>query len=561
MKVVVVGGAAAGPKAASRIARLCPDAEIVLFEKGKYLSYAACGLPYLIGKEVANPGMLMTTLSGTLRNPNYFQKVKNVTTRIRSEVISIDTTAKTIEYRDLKVERTAVESYDKLVLTTGAHPIRPHIPGVDLKSVNCLHTMEDPKSISASIKSPEDKCVVIVGGGLIGVETAEALVARGCQVTLVEMLPQILQMLDPEMALQVERHMTEKGVNVLTSTRVEEIAPSENDETKVGAVKTSEGELPADMVLLAVGVKPNIDLARMAGIEIGELGGIVTDEKMLTSAPDVYAAGDCVETHNLLTDKPCLIPLGSTANKQGRVVANSICGVDDTFPGVLGSSICKVFDVTAGRTGLSEHDARHLGSDVVTAIVPGPDRPHFMPDFKLLALKLIADRKTGQLIGAQAVGAGGADKRLDVAATAIASGMTVDRLAQLDLLYAPPYSPAMDNIITAANVLRNKINGEMVGVSAKEVKTQIDSGADPVLLDARSAKEFAGGSLPGAINIPLDALRTRCGELPRDRDIVCLCKIALRGYEAARILTNAGFDNVKTLDGGIMMWPYESGSH
>ncbi|MFC1601005.1 FAD-dependent oxidoreductase [Candidatus Sumerlaeota bacterium] len=556
MRVIIVGGAAAGPKAAARIGRVCPDPEIILFEKGKSLSLAACGLPYLVGGEVADHEMLMATPTGAPRNSAYFEKVKNVSVRIETAVTSIDPGGKRVAFENLRTGEKGIESYDKLLLATGASPIRPPVKGVDLKHIVCLHTIEDSQQITMNAEESDERNVVIVGAGLIGVETAEALVAKGCRVTVVELLPQVLQMLDREMAMPVQRQLTDMGVRVLTETRVEEFLPA-SDGQSVAAVRTSDGELPADLVILGVGVRPNIELAQAAGLEIGALGAIVTNERMRTSDPHIYAAGDCVETRNLLTGKACYIPLGSTANKQGRVAANSICGIDDAFPGVLGSAICKVFDVTAARTGLSEQQARDGGYDVVTALCPGPDRPHFMPGFKMLILKLIADRQTGRLLGAQAVGAGSADKRINVAATAITARMTVDDISRLDLAYAPPYSPAMDNIITAANIVRNKINGLMDDLSPAELWARMNDGEDFFLLDPRAPDEVAAVSLPGTDNIPLNALRERLDEVPADGEIVCLCMLSLRGYEAARMLNNAGRANVRVLDGGIAAWPYE----
>jgi pyruvate/2-oxoglutarate dehydrogenase complex dihydrolipoamide dehydrogenase (E3) component/rhodanese-related sulfurtransferase len=381
----------------------------------------------------------------------------------------------------------------------------------------------------------------------------EALVQSGCRVTGVEMLPQILRMLDWEMARLVERHMESHGVKVMTNTQVTAF----EGQGRVTGVMTSRGRLPADLVVLGIGVRPNVELARAAGLQIGPTGAIQVDGTMRTSDPDVYAVGDCAENTDLVTGKPCYVPMGSTANKQGRVAAINICGGEDRFPGVVGSAVCRVFDFCVARTGLTEAAARQNGYETTTALVPDTDQPHYMPAAKLLIIKLVVDSRTRKLLGAQAVGPGAGDKRMDVAALAITAGMTVDQLSKVDLCYAPPYSPAMDNIITAANVARNKLDGLMSGVTPEEVRQQLDAKEDFVLLDVRSPAEHQQERLPGATLIPLGALRSRLGELPRDKKIIAFCKISLRGYEAARILQGAGFANVQVMDGGMAAWPFE----
>jgi len=327
---------------------------------------------------------------------------------------------------------------------------------------------------------------------------------------------------------------------------------------KVQRVVTDRGALAADVVILGIGVRPNVELARRAGLQIGVTGGILVDDHMRTSDADVYAAGDCVESVDLVTGKPCYVPLGSTANKQGRVAAVNLCGGDDRFPGVLGTTVCKVFDYCVARTGLTEADARAEGFEVVSVLVPGPDKAHYMPNARMLMLKLVVEARTGRLLGAQATGPGAGDKRIDVAAMAITAGMTVDQLANVDLCYAPPYAPAMDNIITAANVARNKLRGHMLGVSPIEIKRMIDEKRDFLFLDASTPGEHEMARLPHSTLLPLGALRGRMGELPRDKEIVTFGQLSLRGYEAAIILRHAGFPNVRVMDGGVVMWPYET---
>ena len=443
LRVVIVGGVAAGPKVASKIIRLCPEADVTVVERGKLLSYAGCGLPYYVSGAVKEQKELMSTPVGTVRDSVFFQHVKNVKVLNETEAMEIDRGGKRLRVRDLADGQDTWLDYDKLVLATGAKPVVPPIAGTDLNNVFTLQGVHDAEGIRALLAQEKARDVVIVGGGLIGVEITEALVQHGCRVTMVEMMPQILRILDPDMVRLVEQHMESHGVKVLTGTKVEAL----EGDGAVRSVMTSAGRIAADMVVLAIGVRPNVTLAETAGLEIGRTGAIKVDDRMQTSDPDIFAAGDCVECRDIMTNKPCFVPLGSTANKQGRVAAVNICGGQDRFPGVLGSTVCKVFDFCVARTGLSQSAAEEAGHDIVNAIAPAPDKAHFMPGAKLLILKLVADRKSRKLLGAQAIGPGAGDKRIDVAAMALTAGMTVDQLANADLCYAPPYAPAMDNII------------------------------------------------------------------------------------------------------------------
>jgi len=554
LNVVIIGGVAAGPKAASKIIRLMPEADVTLVEKDRFLSYAGCGLPYYISGVIKEQRELMCTPLGVVRDPVFFQEVKNFRVLNRTEAVEIDRPGKRVRIHNLDDGQQRWLNYDKLLLATGASPFVPPIPGRELNNIFTLHGVQDAEGIRNALADTKARDVVIVGGGLIGVELTEALTQKGCRVTIVEMLPQTLRILDWEMAKLVERHMESHGVKVLTGTTVRSFSGN----GKVETVVTDKGSLPADMVILAIGVRPNVKLAEAAGLEIGPTGAIQVDEHMRTSDADIYAAGDCAQCINLLTGKPCYVPLGSTANKQGRVAAVNICGGDDTFPGVLGSTVCKIFDYCVARTGLTETEARDAGYDVTTALAPAPDKAHYMPTARELMLKLVVDSKTRRLLGAQAIGPGAGDKRIDVAAMAITAAMTVDRLANADLCYAPPYSSAMDNIITAANVARNKLDGYMTGVSPMQVHQMLQENGDFILLDVRSPAEYEQLRLPRSTLIPLGELRHRLHELPRDKEIITFCKISLRGYEAALILKAAGFKNVRVMDGGIEMWPYET---
>jgi NADPH-dependent 2,4-dienoyl-CoA reductase/sulfur reductase-like enzyme/rhodanese-related sulfurtransferase len=550
MKVIVIGGVAAGPKAASRINRLCAEADVTIIEKGELLSYAGCGLPYYISGQVKDSKELMSTPVGTVRDSAFFKNVKNANVLNHTEATAINRENKTVTVRT-RDGKEQVLPYDKLVLATGAESAVPPIPGVELGNIYNLKDIHDADAIKATLAEHKAVNAVIVGGGLIGVEVAEAFHEMGCRITIVEFLPQILSMMDPEMAALVEKQFEAKGVKVMTGTRVTEFRGN----GQVEKVITDQGELPADLVLLATGVRPAAKLAQNAGLKIGSTRAIAVTDRMQTSDQNIYAVGDCAEKKNLITGKPAYVPLGSTANKEGRVAANAICGVEDSFPGILGSAICKVFEYSVARTGLSEQEAREAGFDVVTCLAPAPDKPHFMPGARLLFLKLIADRKTRKLLGAQATGPGDADRRIDIAAMALTAGMTVDQLANADLVYAPPFSPAVDNLITAANILRNKIEGRMDGITPADVLAKLERGDNFTLLDVRSPAELEMMRIEGTVNIPLGALRGRLDEIDRNKPVVAFCKISLRGYEAALILKKAGFADVQVMDGGILMWP------
>jgi len=547
---VVIGGVAAGPKIASKIMRLLPDAQVTVVEKGRVLSYAGCGLPYYISGMVKEQRELVSTPEGVVRGPEYFENVKNVRVMNRTEALRIDRDNHRVLVRDIISQEQTWLPYDKLAIATGATPVVPSIPGAHLGNIFTLHGLEQAEGIKSVLAEARARDVTIVGGGLIGVEMTESLVSAGCRVTLVEMLPQLLPMLDWEMADLVRRHFETKGVRVLLDTRV---TGFEGD-GKVSRVLTETGAFPVDVVIMGVGVRPNVKLAAEAGIELGRTGAIKVDDHLRTSDPDIYAAGDCAETVNLVTGEPCYVPLGSTANKQGRVAAINMCGGDERFPGVVGATVCKVFDCTVARAGLTESEARERGCDVVTSLTPGIDRAHFMPDAAVIVTKLVCDAETRRLLGIQVVGPGEAAKRVDIAVTAITAGMTVDQIANLDLCYAPSYANALDNIHTACNVIRNKLDGHMVGISCMDVRRKLDKGEDVVLLDVRTHGEFDETRIEGSVHIPLRALRGRLGELPRDKEILTFSHVSLSGYEAAIILKASGFKDVKVMEGGMIMW-------
>ncbi|NLH18219.1 MAG: FAD-dependent oxidoreductase [Phycisphaerae bacterium] len=553
MRVVIIGGVAAGPKVAAKLSRLDPYAEISIVEKGKVLSYAGCGLPYYISGIVRDQKQLMSSPAGDVRDPVFFQKVKNIRVLNQTEAVQIDRESKRVLIRDLANHKDAWISYDKLVLATGGKAIVPQIEGIKLKNIFTLHGVGDAEGIKTALEGTSAHDVVIVGGGLIGIEMTEALVRAGCRVTIVESRDQILSGLDWEMARLVERYLESRGVKILTNICVERFEGQE----KVHRVILKSMGIPADLVILAVGVQPNVELAIKAGLAVGPTGGIQVNPMLQTSDADIYAAGDCVEHVGLLMDSPIYAPMGSTANKQGRTVAVNLAGGNEPFAGVLSTFVCKLFDYNVGKTGLTEMQAREMGYKVVVVLCPGPDHDHFVPGAQDLLLKLIVDYKSRRILGVQAIGPGVVDKRIDVAATAISGKMTVDQLAHVDLGYAPPFSPVLDNLITAANVAKNKLEGRFLGISSQELHHRMENRDPLLLLDVRTPVEVQHFRLKGSLSIPLGSLRSRLYELPREAEIVTVCNYSLRAYEAAVILRQAGYNSVSVLDGGLSMWPYD----
>ncbi len=553
LRVVIIGGVAAGPKVASKVMRLRPDAEVTIIERGELLSYAGCGLPYYVSGTVRDRRALLSTPLGAVRDPIFFHNVRNVSVLSRTEAVEVDRRGKRVRIRDLSDGAERWIPYDRLVLATGARPVVPDLPGRNLRNIYTLHGVHDAEGIRHTLASGRALDVVLVGGGLIAVEMTKALVQRGCRLTIVERMPQILGMLDEEISRLLQQHLEANGVRVMTSV---EVRGFRGDEAVRGVI-TDRGEIPADLVVLAAGVRPETSLARAAGLAIGGTGGILVDEHQRTSDPDIYAAGDCVEHHDLLTGRPAYVPLGSTANKQGRVAAVRLCGGSDRFPGILGTVVCQVFDYCVGRTGLNEREARELGRDIVTVHCAAPDREHFLPGARLLMLKLVVERPSRRLLGVQVLGPGEGDKRIDVAATAITAGMTVDQIVHLDLGYAPPFSPALDNLITACNVARNKLDGLFVGVPPLEARRLLQERRDVTLVDVSTPREYDEMRIPGARLVPLGSLRGRMRELPQSGVLLLCCRNSLRAYEASIILRHAGFPDVRVLDGGVLMWPFE----
>jgi NADPH-dependent 2,4-dienoyl-CoA reductase/sulfur reductase-like enzyme/rhodanese-related sulfurtransferase len=557
-RIVIIGGVAAGPKAAARARRLDPEAQITLVEKGGLLSYAGCGLPFYIAGLLTDVQELMRTAAGVPRDTAFFKTVKNVEVLTRTMAQQIDRDSKEVVVVNLENGEQSRLPYDKLVIATGGSPIVPPMPGLDLNGVFRLGNPADAVAIRDAISSEEVEKVAVIGGGLIGLELADALSNQGLDVAILEMADQLLPgILDPDMAALLAKHLRTAGMDVHLGARVTGLEG--DSEQKFVAATTDQGPVEANLAILAIGVRPNVKLASDAGLRIGSTGAIAVNEYLQTSDPDVYAGGDCVESMHLVTGKPAYVPLGSTANKQGRIIGDNVVGGHERFPGVAGTTVFKTRGYNVGRTGLTERQAREAGYEPVTSLVPSSDSARYYPANKTVVVKMVADSKTGRVLGAQAVGQGEAVKRIDVVATAITFGATLEQLANLDLGYAPPFSTAIDVAAHAANVARNKNSGTARSISPLEVKRKMEAGDDFILLDVRTPKEYEEQRIdePHVKSIPLGRLRERLGELPKDREIISFCKMSLRGYEASTILAGAGFADVKFLDGGLEGWPDE----
>ena len=557
-RIVVVGGSASGPKAAAKARRIDNSAKVTILQKEADLSMASCGYPYYVGGYFEDRNMLICTPTGVVRDPKFYLNAKDIAAKVNTEVIAIDRAKRTVSFRHTVTGETGQMAYDKLILATGAVPRMPPIPGTDLQGITTLQSMRDADFLRKVRDERKIRKAAVIGGGLIGIETCEALQLAGIEITVVELLPQLLMFLDWELAKLVENHVKSKGANVITENG---IAAFLGENGRLTAVKLQNGtELPCELAVVAIGVRPNVKLAQQIGLEIGETGGIRVNEYMQTTDPDIYAVGDCVETVHRITGKKVLAPLGDLANLQGRVAGENAASTNCvTFPGTIQTGICKVFDYAAGSTGLSENLARRLGyADIVTVINASPDKPGFM-EGKLLVTKLVADAKSGRILGAQCIGPGNVNRQIAQWAMAIQGHLTVEDVVNSDLPYAPPFSLAIDHGVAAAHILQNKMKGRMKGISCAEVHKKVTAGETPFLLDVRQPEEFEQMRLGiGETLMPLGALRRRLNELPQDKgkEIICYCKISLRGYEAALVLEGNGWENVKVMEGGVAAWPY-----
>ena len=531
MKVVIVGGVAGGATAAARIRRLDEQAEIVVFERSGYISYANCGLPYYIGDVITDPEEL------TLQTPESFFSRFRVDMKVRHEVTAIHPERKTVSVKNLETDEVFEESYDKLILSPGAKPTQPRLPGVGIEKLFTLRTVEDTFRIKEYINQNHPKSAVLAGGGFIGLELAENLRELGMDVTIVQRPKQLMNPFDADMASMIHSEMRKHGVKLALGYTVEGF---EERNGGVDVLLKDNAPLHADMVVLAIGVTPDTALAREAGLELGIKGSIVVNDRMETSVPDIYAAGDAVQVKHYVTGENALISLAGPANKQGRIIADNICGGDSRYLGSQGSSVIKVFDMTAATTGINETNARKAGLDVDTVILSPMSHAGYYPGGKVMTMKVVFEKGTYRLLGAQIVGYDGVDKRIDVLATAIHAGLKATQLKDLDLAYAPPYSSAKDPVNMAGFMIDNISKGLKQWHLHDADKLPRDGSV--ILLDTRTAWEYSSGHIEGFVNIPVDELRERLDEIEPGKPVYVICQSGLRSYIATRILEGYGYE-------------------
>jgi len=545
-RIVVVGGVAAGASAAAKARRVDENAEIVVVEKGPYVSFANCGLPYYVGGEIRDRAALF------LQSPEGFKKRFNVDVRVLHEATRIDRSAKKLEVKDLATGALSWLPYDKLILAPGAGAIVPDLPGIRAKNIFVVKTVPDSDAIRAYMDSRPCRRAAVIGAGFIGLESAEALKHRGLAVTVIEKLPQVLPPFDADMASFVSEHLAAEGVELVLSDGIKAFL---GGETATDVECESGRRIPIDLAILSIGVRPELKLAREAGLKIGPSGGIEVDELQQTSDPDIYAAGDAVEILHGVTKTKARIALAGPANKQGRVAGANAAGDHLTFRGAIGTSIVETLGITAAKTGLSEREARQAGFDAYTSFTHSADHAGYYPGSSVMHVKLVAERKTGRLLGAQIVGEKGVDKRIDVLATALFAGMAVTDLEHLDLAYAPQFSSAKDPVNMAGFVASNVIREVFKAMTCGDLQEALKRGESLQIVDVRTRQEFEAGHLENAHLIPVDELRERCHELdPRTKTLV-YCRVGLRGYVAARILQQHGFADVANLTGGLLACP------
>ena len=540
MKVVIVGGVAGGATAAARIRRLDEEAQIVVFERSGHISYANCGLPYYIGGAIGDPAAL------TLQTPESFYARFRVDMRVLHEVTALHPERKTVSVKDLTTGESFEEPYDKLILSPGARPTQPKLPGVGLGRVFTLRTVEDTLRIKEHIRRERPRSAVLAGGGFIGLELAENLRELGLEVTIVQRPRQLMSPFDPDMAAFLHSQVRSHGIGLALGRTVEGFREREGG---VDVLLKDEAPLHADMVVLAIGVTPDTALARAAGLELGVKGAIVVNDRMETSAPHIYAVGDAVQVKHYVTGEDTVIALAGPANKQGRIAADNVCGGDSRYPGSQGSSVIKIFEMTAASTGVNETHARQLGLDVDKVLLSPMSHAGYYPGGRVMTMKVVFEKGTFRLLGAQIVGYEGVDKRIDVLAAAIHAGLKATELKDLDLAYAPPYSSAKDPVNMAGYMIDNLARGVVKQFHAEDIPALPRDGS-VTLLDVRTPAEYGRGRVEGFRNIPVDALRERLGELEAGRPVYVMCQSGLRSYIACRILAGHGFETYN-LSGGF----------
>jgi CoA-disulfide reductase len=532
MKVVIVGGVAGGATAAARIRRLDEQAEIIVFERTGYISYANCGLPYYIGDVITDPDEL------TLQTPESFWERFHVTMKTKHNVTAINKDIKTVTVKNLETGEIFEESYDKLILSPGAKPIIPEFHGTNTDKLFTLRTVEDTFRIKKYIEENKPKSAVIAGGGFISLEIAENMRNLGMEVTIVQRPKQLMKPFDADMASFIHSEMRKNGVKLMLGHTVEGL---EENGDKINVLLKDHQPLEASMVIIALGVVPDSQLAKSADLMLGMKGSIVVNEKMETSVPDIYAVGDAIRVKNFVTGSDALIALAGPANKQGRIAADNICGLSSQYKGSQGSAIIKVFNMTAATTGINETTAKNIGLDVDTVVLSPMSHAGYYPGGKIMTMKVVFEKETYRILGAQIIGYDGVDKRIDVLATAIRAGLTGMELKELDLAYAPPYSSAKDPVNMAGFMIENIANGVLKQFHVDDVSRLV--GDEKItLLDTRTKEEFEKGHVEGFINIPVDELREHLDEIPKGKPVYVMCQSGLRSYIAMRILAGNGYD-------------------
>ena len=527
MKTVIIGGVAGGATAAARLRRLDEKAEIIILERGEYVSFANCGLPYYIG------GVITDRRDLTLQTPQSFKARFNIDVRVLNEAVKIDPETKTVTVKNLRTGETYEESYDNLILSMGAEPIRPNIDGADGSNVFTLRNIPDTLKIKNYIDTAKPRSAVVIGGGYIGVEMAENLAEAGLKVSVVELSDHLIAPLDFDMAADVHRYIKSKGICLHLNNGVKAISGN--------TVILQNGEITADMILMSVGVRPETAIAKACGIELNGRGSIIVNNKMQTNIPDIYAVGDAVEVEDFITKKPAFIPLAGPANKQGRIAADNIAGFESVYTGTQGSAVLKLFDMTVATTGLNEKTATAAGIDYDKTYTYSASHATYYPGAAQMSIKALWDKKTLKIIGAQIVGFDGVDKRMDVLATAIRFGAKITDLTTLELCYAPPFGSAKDPVNMLGFVAENIVSGKLKQFFWHDVE-KLPRDGSVFLLDTRTPFEVMNGKIDGFVNIPLDSLRQRINEIPKDRPVFVHCHSGLRSYLACRILTGGGCD-------------------
>lgn len=543
MKVLIIGGVAGGATAAARLRRLDENAEIIVLERSGYVSYANCGLPYYIG------GVIEEKKKLTLQTPESFKSRFRIDVRVGQEAVSIDPTAKTVAVKRLEDGTEYTESYDKLILSPGAKAIVPPFPGIEDERIFTLRTVEDTFRIKEYIEKAKPEHAVVVGGGFIGLEMAENLMHQGIKTSLLQLLEQVMPPFDYDMACEMHTYLRSKGLDLKLNTKVTGFAP---DGEELSVLMENAEPLKADLVIMAVGVAPDSSLTKAAGLELGVRGAIRVNERMQTSDPDIYAVGDAVEVLNFVSREPALVSLAGPANKQGRIAADNICGLKHEFKGAQGSSVIKLFDMTAASTGLNESMAQAAGIKYDKTVNYSVSHASYYPGASNMTLKTLFDPEDGRILGAQIVGFDGVDKRLDVMASAIRAGMTAEDLTELELSYAPPYSSAKDPVNMAGYTIENVVGGLVKQFHWHDVEKLPEDGS-VIRLDVRKPDEYGRGHIAGTVNIPLDELRERLDELDSSKPVYVNCHSGLRSYLACRILTGHGFE-CYNLSGGYRFY-------